>query len=245
MTKLIGVNNVSVSSGSKIRLKNINLSIHAGEKVALIGPSGAGKTTLIEVINGSLKPTTGDISWKGRDINKITRDQKVRIGTLWQDLRLINELSTCQNINAGALGRHNFLWAIGNLLNLVNQKACINCLKAVQLPLDIINISVEDLSVGQRQRVAIARLLRQQADLVLADEPLSNLDPKRANHILDLFLKQKVIHSLHLPDTCLISLHRPEILNRFTRIIGIKKGQISLNSPITEIRTDHIASIYK
>lgn len=112
MTKLLELKNISHRSKESIRVKDINLTINQGEKIALIGKSGSGKSTLISIANGSLIPNEGDVIWKGFHINNISNIEYSKIGTIWQDLSLIEELNVAQNINCGALGKHNFIWAL-------------------------------------------------------------------------------------------------------------------------------------
>ena len=96
-------------SFSTICILKLKLEINAGEKIALLGKSGSGKSTLISIANGTISPDKGKVIYKGINIKKIKTQQKIQIATLWQDLRLIEELNVGQNINAGALGSNNFL----------------------------------------------------------------------------------------------------------------------------------------
>ena len=121
MTKLLELRDISLYNKKEIRVENINLTVNEGEKIALIGKSGSGKSTLISIANGSLSPNKGDVIWKGRNINKISKKESSKIGTIWQDLSLIEELNVAQNINCGVLGKHNFLWSLKNifLINII------------------------------------------------------------------------------------------------------------------------------
>ncbi len=245
MTKLLDLKGIYVHRGSEECLKDIHLSISSGEKVALLGQSGAGKTTLLAIANGTLQPNTGIVKWRGIKLSDLSASQRRKIATLWQDLRLVEELTVAQNINAGALGQHNLFWALGNLLGLIERQACLAYLEATGLEGKFLDVSVQDLSGGQRQRVAIARVLRQHAELLLADEPLSGLDPKLTTEVLQLLLGKKVIHSINIPETCLISLHRPDLLQHFNRVIGLKKGQIVLDCSTNNLAPYEIHALYE
>ena len=105
MTKLLELKNISHSSKENIRVKNINLTINQGEKIALIGKSGSGKSTLISIANGSLIPNEGDVIWKGSHINNISKIESSKIGTLWQDLSLICLLYTSPSPRDATLSR--------------------------------------------------------------------------------------------------------------------------------------------
>jgi len=151
VTKLIELKNISHNSKGSIRVKDINLTINQGEKIALIGKSGSGKSTLISIANGSLIPNEGDVLWKGSHINNISNIESSKIGTIWQDLSLIEELNVAQNINCGALGKHNFIWALRNLLGVIDKGLCQDCLAAVSLPKNTIYSYVNKLSGGQKK----------------------------------------------------------------------------------------------
>ena len=245
MKALLELENVSVKSGNEFRLKNIQLSIKVGEKIALLGENGAGKSTLISVANGAIYPDIGTVLWRGKLLSCLTNRQRNTIGTIWQDLRLVEELSVAQNINIGALGRHNLLWALRNLLSTISMDKCLKCLEAAGLELKLLTSPVANLSGGQRQRVAIARLLRQQAELLLADEPFSSLDPNLVNEVIQLFVKERTVESINIPSTCLISLHRPDLIQSFTRVIGLKQGELIFDHPIQEVSQSEITSLYK
>ena len=104
---------------------------------------------------------------------------------------------------------------------------------------------VSQISGGQRQRVAIARLLRQQAQLILADEPLSNLDPILSENILELLLSKGTSSPIQVPDTYLISLHKPELINNFSRVVGLKEGKIFFDLPSEKVTANQLHQLYE
>ncbi len=240
MTKLLELKNICHRSKESIRVKDINLRIHQGEKIALIGKSGSGKSTLISIANGSLTPTEGDVIWKGFPINSISNIEYSKIGTIWQDLSLIEELNVAQNINCGALGKHNFIWALKNLLGVIDKGLCQDCLAAVSLPKKTIYSYINKLSGGQKKRIAIARLLRQEPEILLGDEPFSNLDPLLSKNILNLFINQKNYLRIKIPETILISLHQINLINNFNRVIGLKDGEIVIDRGIHNINQSEL-----
>ena len=218
------------------RLEPLDLRIAVGERVALLGASGAGKTTLLSLANGSLLPDQGQVEWRGQPIRTLPRRLRREIGTLWQDLRLIEELTVSRNVNAGALGRHSLLWALRNLMQPLERRECLDVVTAAGLDPDLLDTAVNRLSGGQRQRVALARLLRQQPLLVLADEPLSALDPVLAETVLNGLLNQA---------GCLVSLHRPDLVHRFDRVIGLRQGRLVLDASTGDVTSDAIAWLYQ
>ena len=189
MSELLQLVNININHKGKTRLKDINLKINKNQKIALIGKSGSGKSTLISIANGSLLSTTGDVFWKGRKINNNSNRELSNIGTLWQELFLIEELNVAQNINCGALGKHNLYWSLRNLFGSIDKELCKTCLNSVQLSEKIMYSQISKLSGGQKKRVAIARLIRQEPEIILADEPFSSLDPLLSKKILELFIK--------------------------------------------------------
>tara|TARA_Y100001968_G_scaffold317651_1_gene346930 strand:+ start:608 stop:1342 length:735 start_codon:yes stop_codon:yes gene_type:complete len=242
--KLLELKDISLYSKENIRVKNINLTINKGEKIALIGKSGSGKSTLISIANGSLIPDEGAVIWKGCDINTISNIESSKIGTIWQDLSLIEELTVAQNINCGALGKHNLIWALKNLLGVLDISLCQECLAAVSLPKQFIYSSINKLSGGQKRRIAIARLLRQEPEILLGDEPFSNLDPLLSNNIVNLLIGQKNYLNIKIPETILISLHQIYLINNFNRVIGLKDGEIIIDRPIDNINQTELDCLF-
>tara|TARA_B100000965_G_scaffold356047_1_gene333762 strand:- start:4905 stop:5639 length:735 start_codon:yes stop_codon:yes gene_type:complete len=244
VTKFLELKNISLYHKDNIRLKNINLTVTQGEKIALIGKSGAGKSTLISIANGSLSPNEGSVIWKGNNINKISKRESSNIGTIWQDLFLIDELNVAQNINCGALGKHNLIWALKNLLGILDKELCQECLEAVSLPKKALYSYISKLSGGQKKRIAIARLLRQEPEIVLGDEPFSNLDPLLSKRLLNLFLNQKKYYRIKIPSTIIISLHQINLINNFHRVIGLKDGEIAIDLPIRDVNESKLDLVF-
>ena len=244
MNNLLELKNITHYGKDKTRLKNVSLTVNQGEKIALIGKSGSGKSTLISIANGSLKPNEGDVMWKGCNIKNISKGESSNIGTIWQDLYLIDELNIAQNINCGALGKNNFIWALKNLIGIIDKKLCQECLEAVYLPRETIYSYINKLSGGQKKRIAIARLLRQEPELALGDEPFSNLDPMLSKDILNLLLNKKNYHNIKIPETILISLHQLDLINNFNRVIGLKGGEIVIDSLIKDITKSELDFIF-
>jgi phosphonate transport system ATP-binding protein len=233
---------VRVNGRQQPRLDRIDLSVQPGERIALLGPSGAGKSTLLAVANGLQAMDQGQVLWSGEPIAKRTRlrrRQQRRIGTLWQDLRLIDELSVQQNLNCGRLAQWGWPRALLNLLLPLETEACSAALRQLDLDPSLLNQSVADLSGGQRQRVAIARLLRQDPVLWLADEPLSSLDPRLAKELLTLLLQQT-----EAPRALVMSLHRPDLLAGFSRVLGLREGRILFDVPSSALEDEALQRLY-
>ncbi len=244
MTSLLELRNISLYSQGNLRVRDINLTINKGEKIALIGKSGSGKSTLISIANGSISPSEGSVIWKGFNIKNISNIESLKIGTIWQNLSLIEELNVAQNINCGALGKHNFIWALKNIIGIIDKDLCQECLSAVSLPKKTIYSYINKLSGGQKQRIAIARLLRQEPEIVFGDEPFANLDPILSENIINLFIKQKNYLSIKIPETIIISLHQMNLLDNFNRVIGLQGGKIVIDEEIHNINHSELDLLF-
>jgi len=239
---VLELRNISVPGRELPRLADVSLQVEPGERVALLGASGAGKSTLLAVANGVLQPAQGEVLWSGEPRarrQRILRRQQARIGTLWQDLRLIEELSVQQNLNSGRLASWGWPRAVLNLLMPLESEACAQALRQLDLDPQLLQQPVGRLSGGQRQRVAIARLLRQQPHLLLADEPLASLDPRLAKDLLQLLLEQA-----RAPRALLLSLHRPDLLAGFDRVVGLRQGRIQFDRPIHALAHSELEALY-
>lgn len=234
---------VCVPGRDRPRLETIDLRLLPGERVALLGPSGAGKSTLLAVANGLLLPMPGEVLWQGEPPSRSRRQrrrQQVRIGTLWQDLRLIEELTVQQNLNTARLARWGWPKGVLNLLLPLESEACASSLRQLDLDPSLLSVPVSALSGGQRQRVAIARLLRQEPSLLLADEPLASLDPRLAQELLELLLE----HSQG-SRALLLSLHRPDLLTGFDRAVALRQGRLVWDRPAAAVTAAELESLYE
>ena len=239
---LLELEAITVAGRQAPRLQGVCLRIAAGERVALIGPSGAGKSTLLAVANGQISPAAGQVRWQGQTPapgGRRRRRQQGRIGTLWQDLRLIEELTVQQNLNAGRLAHWGWPRALLNLLLPLDSAACRQQLQRLDLDPALMEQPVSSLSGGQRQRVALARLLRQDPLLLLADEPLASLDPRLAGELLALLLEQG-----RAPRALLLSLHRPDLLQDFDRVVGVRDGRIAFDLPAAAVDQAGLNALY-
>lgn len=239
---LLELRQVLVPGRDRPRLDGVSLALHPGQRVALLGPSGAGKSTLLAVANGLLAVPRGQLLWRGEPparSRRARRLQQRRIGTLWQDLRLIEQLSVQQNLNAGRLAVWGWPQALLNLLLPLEQERCRAVLQQLDLDPALLGAPVAALSGGQRQRVALGRLLRQEPDLLLADEPLASLDPRLAADLLALLQRQGSGSR-----ALLLSLHRPDLLQGFDRAIGLRDGTLRFDLPLQDLDQSTLQLLY-
>tara|TARA_Y100001978_G_scaffold51174_1_gene45983 strand:- start:1567 stop:2313 length:747 start_codon:yes stop_codon:yes gene_type:complete len=242
---LIELKNISFKYKNSYIIKNINLKIFDGSQIALIGKSGSGKSTLISLLNGTLTPTSGNIRFFNLPFHKLDSLQKSKISTIWQDLRLIEDLSAEQNVNCGLLGKKNILFALKNLLSISSYKKAHEVMKICKISPPIFIEKIRNLSGGQKQRIAIARSLIQEPQILLADEPFNNLDPELTKTISELFQNKENQNHINISNTILIALHRIDLLENFNRIIGLKNGSISLDIGEGELKDKLLNDFYE
>ncbi len=236
--------NVTQQFGSFQSLVDINLQIQAGDRVALVGSSGAGKSTLISLLNGTLLPTQGEVWVLGRNLAqlrpKVLRQVQRQIGTVYQQFHLVDNLRVIHNVNAGHLGRWSFLKAATSLLVPMDIETAFKALAQVGISEKLYE-RTDKLSGGQQQRVAIARILVQNPTAILADEPISSLDPERSREIMDL-LRQL---SQDTGKTLVTSLHAIEFArSHYQRIIGLRQGRILFDTPAEALSDSMIEELY-
>ncbi|WP_328770168.1 phosphonate ABC transporter ATP-binding protein [Streptomyces sp. NBC_00286] len=233
--------------GSHEALRELDLTIHAGERVAVLGTSGAGKSTLLALLGGSLEPTTGTVEVFGEDLAGLTAARRRllqrRIGSVSQHLALIEQVRVLHNVNAGRLGQWSTARALASLVWPRSLDVVRDALDRVDLGWAL-HERTERLSGGERQRVAIARLLVQSPELVVADEPVSSLDPVRAAGILDLLGASPSTSST--VRTLVVSLHQPALAREHcTRVVGLREGRIVLDRPAAEVQDSALHDLYE
>ena len=233
----------TVSYGGTLAVGPLSLTVPAGQSVALVGPSGAGKTSLLRLLVGQLVPSSGTVLVAEREPARLggRRERPRLVGLLPQRLDLVPQLSVKHNVQAGALGRWGVLRALGALLLPLEHPPARAAVTRMGLG-DRFEDRVADLSGGEQQRVALARLLVQDPALVLADEPVSSLDPARASQLLDLL----VTAAREGGRTLITSLHDPELARRHVdRMIGMREGRVVFDLPPHRVTPDVLASLYR
>lgn len=239
------LNNVSKQFGNTAALQDVSLRVMPGERVALVGPSGAGKSTLINLLNGSLMPDAGEVRVMDQDLARLgTRKLRAiqrRVGTVHQQFDLVGNLRVVHNVNAGRLGDWPLWKAIASLVYPLNTQAAFDALAQVGIPEKLYE-RTDHLSGGQQQRVALARVLIQDPAVILADEPISSLDPARSREIMDLFGSL----SLQTGRTLVVSLHAFEYaLSHTDRLIGLRRGRVVFDAPASEVTQAMAHSLYR
>lgn len=241
-----------VYPNGKEALKDINLKINGGEFVAIIGLSGAGKTTLLKTINKLSDITSGEVivgdledqDGEKYEVSKLTgknaRDYKSRIGMVFQRYNLIYKSSVLTNVLSSRLNSMPFWRALIGVFSEEEKMRGFEALEQVNM-LEHAYSRAEDLSGGQMQRVALARTIAQEANVILADEPVGALDPIMAKSVMDSFLAVNHVNKV----TILINLHHVDLALQYTdRIIGVRDGQICFDGKTESVTLDTLKHIY-
>ena len=233
-------------NGAVRALDGLTFEVQKGERVALLGPSGAGKTTLFRLFNATLRPSSGSLRFDGRDLTAMSgrdlRSTRRRIGTIYQQPHLVSTLSVLQNTLCGRLGSWSLIHTLRNIIHPSqgDNKQAIAALESVGLA-DKQNARADELSGGQQQRLTIARVLMQDPEVILADEPFASLDPALTETVGSL-LVDLVTNGKR---TLVATMHDVELaLHLFPRIIGIRHGRIVFDKPAVRVDREAISALY-
>jgi phosphonate transport system ATP-binding protein len=237
----------SVSYGGVAALADAELAFSPGEAACLVGPSGAGKTTLLRLLCGAIRPTRGEVRVEGRDLATLApaelRRVRARIGFVHQDLALVPNLRVSRNVIAGKLGALGFLASLRAMLlpssrDLDRARGILERVGIGQK----LEQRTDALSGGERQRVAIARALYQDPLAILADEPVSSVDPARARDTIALLVELAAERGL----TLLVSLHDLELARAFfPRLVGLRDARVVFDLPTAAIDEGRFRSLYR
>lgn len=241
---VVSLHGVTVQYAGGTALRKVTLQVRAGERVALVGPSGAGKSTLLGLCTAAVRPTAGVVEVLGRPVADLDESGLLRlrrqVGTIHQSLHLVGRLRVVHNVNAGHLGRWSTWQALASLVRPREAETARAALARTGIA-DKLRSRTDRLSGGEQQRVALARVLVQDPDLVLADEPVSSLDPARADEVMALLCETVATPAR----TLLVSLHDFDLaVRRCDRVIGLREGQVVFDLSAGEVTSDHRADLY-
>lgn len=226
-----------------VALDGIDLTIEAGQIVAIVGPSGAGKSTLLNLLDGRLTGWEGGALVLGRPLSPGTpppRRARVETGFIFQDFALVERATAYRNVLNGRLGRADVLASLIGRFTQADHAAVRQALEDTGIA-DLADRRVDRLSGGQRQRVAIARCLAQEPSLILADEPVSSLDPRTAQDMLELLVRVARARRA----TLVFTSHQPDLAARHAdRIIALKSGRIALDCAAADLTPADLDRIY-
>jgi len=234
----LSVRGLTKHFGDRVVLEGFDLDVHAGEVVSVLGANGSGKSTMLRCLSGLTKFDGGSVSVAGRDVR--SGERVPEFAMVFQKIHLVPELSALENVCAGALGRLSFwqAWAPRAFPTDVREEA-MGCLDRVGLA-ERAHDRARRLSGGQQQRVAVARALCQRAGVLLADEPVSSLDPAAAEQVM------RLLRSLADDGMAVAAvLHQPDLARRHSdRVVGLTGGRITLNIAPSALTDADVDALY-
>ncbi len=240
----ITLHNLCVQVGSKVLLDIASLRIDAGERIAVVGHNGAGKTTLLCCLNGFVQPTHGTVTVMGRTVGagmggKGLRELRAEVGQLMQGLHLVHRVSALDNVLMGLLGQRSG-WRTWARVYSAQDRAAAHAALADVGMLNKADVRCDRLSGGERQKVAIARMLMQRPRLILADEPTASLDPLAASEICSLLARAAT------GATLMTVVHNPSLLPLLAeRVLGLKEGRIVFDLPVQDVDDLTLSRLYQ
>lgn len=238
------IETVTKRYGTTLALDDVSFVVDPGEFVALLGPSGAGKSTLFRCVTRLVAPDTGVVRVLGRDMSALG-GQELRlarrdVGLIFQQFNLIGRLSAMDNVLAGRMGHASTLRVMLRQFTRADRQLALAALDRVGL-LERAGQRADSLSGGQQQRVAIARVLAQQARLLLADEPVSSLDPQSAENVLSIL--RSIARETGIAVVC--ALHQVDLARRYAdRVVALRGGRKLLDVGVNAFDQNAFKELY-
>jgi phosphonate transport system ATP-binding protein len=252
---VLKVKELHKSFGPSPVLRGVSFEVEQGEFLGIIGLSGSGKSTLLRCVNRLIEPSRGEILvprslfmergdglWI--DVVRLERSRirflRRKVGMVFQQFNIVKRLSALENVLAGGLGYQPALRSCFRLFSREERRRALGNLKRVGL-LEHAYKRADTLSGGEQQRVAIARTLMQNPAIILADEPVSNLDPKLSRVILDIL--KRVCREDGI--TALVSLHTLDLTRDYAdRVVGLNQGRLVFDGPAASLTPAAVEAIY-
>jgi len=230
--------------GTSVAVDSVSLSIAPGSFVGVIGRSGAGKSTMLRMINRLVEPSSGQIRFGDVDVTGLhgqrLHDWRANAAMIFQQFNLVGRVDVLTNV---LLGRLNKISTGRSLLRLWNAEEKALALSALE-QFDIANLAAQradTLSGGQQQRVAIARALMQEPSLILADEPVASLDPRNTKVVMDALLRI----NKHYGITVLCNLHALDLAREYCdRLVGLASGRLVFDGRPQELTETVARELY-
>lgn len=232
--KILETKNVTVSFDGFKALNHLNFSMDVGELRVVIGPNGAGKTTFLDVITGKVKPTEGQVLFKGRNVKAFSEYQIARlgIGRKFQTPRIYLNLTPRENLEIACNRNKNALFTLFSRPSSAEQSKAIALLETIGLTAKS-DILAGLLSHGEKQRLEIGMLVAQSPDLLLVDEPVAGLTDEETENIGNLLLALAQSHSI------LVIEHDMEFVRQIARKVTVlHEGSVLCEGSIEEVQND-------
>ena len=225
-------------------LKNVNLNIEQGEFVAIIGLSGAGKSTILRCINRMHDIQQGTLNVDGVDVESLSgkalRRFRRKVGMIFQSFNLVSRSTVIKNVLTADVPDMPFWRVLFGIFTKEQKMRALESLDKVGI-LDKAYTRCDQLSGGQQQRVALARTLNQNPSIILADEPVASLDPVTARQVMSDFERINKEYKI----TILLNIHHVDLaLNYCDRVIGVRAGEIVFDGPASSITQEQLDEVY-
>lgn len=241
---MLALNNLTKRFGSKTAVDAVNVEIDKPCMLGIIGRSGAGKSTVLRMLNRLADATEGEILFEGRDIAQLTgaakREWQSNCAMIFQQFNLVPRMDVVSNVLHGTLNRRSTFATMFNLFPREDIHKAIDILDRLGIA-EHAPKRAEALSGGQQQRVAIARALMQNPKIVLADEPIASLDPMNAQLVM------QDLRRIHEEDGRLViaNLHTLDTARRYCdRVIGMREGRVVFDGLPEQLTTEMAREIY-
>jgi phosphonate transport system ATP-binding protein len=239
---LFEVRAASKAFAGRAAIDAVSFKVRRGEFVAVLGPSGAGKTTLFRSLAGLTALDAGSAYLRGIDVASLVGRERRHIAVVFQQFNLVSRLSALDNVLAGRLGAVPAWRGWLRRFSRDDMLLALECLDRVGL-LDRASQRADTLSGGQQQRVAIARALAQQPDLIIADEPVASLDPRIGAGILELL--RSICHAQVSGVAVICSLHQPHFAKAYAdRVVGLAAGRIVMDMAAADFAETSLLNVY-
>jgi phosphonate transport system ATP-binding protein len=246
MANAVEIEHLVKSFGDRRALDDVSITIADGEMVALIGASGSGKSTLLRHLPGFVAADSGSVRVCGRTMQADghiapgIRRERWRVGFVFQQFNLVGRLPVIVNVMVGLLHRATWWRRMTMRFTLDERREAMRALEAVGIA-ETAWQRASTLSGGQQQRAALARCLVQNAELVLADEPIASLDPESSRKVMELFATLNREHAC----TVLVSLHQVEFAIRYCpRTIALRAGRVVYDGPSARLTPTLLGELY-
>jgi urea transport system ATP-binding protein len=232
--KILEIENLTVSFDGFKAINNLNFSMDEGELRVVIGPNGAGKTTFMDVITGKTKPTTGQVSFKGRNLKAFSEHQIARmgIGRKFQTPRIYQKLTPRENLELSSARMKNVFASLLGKTTAAERRTIAGLLETIGLEAKA-DLPSELLSHGEKQRLEIGMLVAQSPDLLLVDEPVAGLTDEETENVGNLLLALAESHSI------MVIEHDMEFVRQIARQVTVlHQGSVLCEGSMDEIQND-------
>ena len=232
--KILEIENLTVSFDGFKALNQLNFSLDAGELRVVIGPNGAGKTTFLDIITGKVKPTEGQVLFKGRNLRRYSEHQIARfgIGRKFQTPRIYLNLTTRENLELSCNRNKNVFASLFGKTTSGEHRTVGGLLETIGLTSKA-DLTAGLLSHGEKQRLEIGMLVAQSPDLLLVDEPVAGLTDEETENVGNLLLNLAESHSI------IVIEHDMEFVRQIARKVTVlHQGSVLCEGNIEEVQTD-------